>query len=123
MSFHLGTGLSSRRSEESKRLTEIVFASYRSHASKSLQKGVCINEEWMSKVRADGFERAEMRGDTLRMCESPHESASDYVRRGLAESPDRHFYILDDPSRLETPSFLVVSSDAALKILALGFLP
>ena len=113
MSTHIGNSIRTRRSEESKRLGEIIAASSRSSR----------RDSWLSKARIHGLERIIMRGDAYYMCENPEESLVDRIRRGFAEQPDQEFYIVNDPAREDESTYFLVSGDDALKILALGFLP
>ena len=113
MMAHVGKSVWPRRSDESRRLGEIVAASYDPER----------RESWLSSVKTYGLERIVMRGDMYYMCDNLEESVVDRIRRGFAEQPEQEFYIVSDPARSEESTYFLVSGADALKILALGFLP
>lgn len=114
MSVRIGPATAARRSDESKRLKDIIFASFRNST----------NDDWTARAGRAGVERMFMRGDNMYyMFENPEESVIERIRRGFSEAPGREFYIVDDPDRADVVTCLLVSSEVALKILALGFLP
>lgn len=113
MSAHVGKSVWPRRSDNSRRLRDIITANFvDSH-----------RDSWLSDVRKHGLERVMLQGDMFYMCENPAESLIDRIHRGFAERPDQEFYIVDDPTRETFDTYFLLSGDDALKILAMGFLP
>ena len=123
MSAFVSPSVRKRRCLDSKTLESLVFASYRRHVSGLEVGGVRVNEEWFVSLRSHGFRRVVLKGDMFYMCGNLGESVLDYIRRGSAENPETEFYFINDPARVEESTYLVVSGDDALKILAIGFLP
>lgn len=125
MSLVSGPGLPIRSAHESKRLTDIVFTSHIAHLSRSFPRlGLSeSNDGWLASAAASGLLRAVMRGSDLYMDDGSGELASAYIKRRLAESPEGFFYIIDDPTRGDDPTFFLVERAAATRILALGWMP
>jgi hypothetical protein len=125
MSVHVGRGMSTRSSSESKRLTDIIHASYRRRSSLSFSNKTAAvgDDEWMKIALDAGFLRVVLKGELFIMDGGSREPLSLYLKHKLAEDPGMFFYIIDDPSRGEDSRYLVIDSQSAIKILSLGWMP